>query len=192
MTRLLATLCSIALLVAGPGLAQGISKGVGSFPVVEVPGTPGVVPVNPAPEPPAPGASVGLLASDPGAIQAAMLAEGYQAKLTTSSSSGNPMITGKISKSNYWVYFLDCKDNTNCKGIQFHCAYELSRPIDAAEMNDFNSRYRYVRAWLNDEGHPRMQMDLLMRDDGMGPMMFNTYLDLWRQLIGHWEDQLGI
>lgn len=189
MTRLFVTLCSAAFLIAGPGLAQGISKGVGSFPVLEVPEAPAVVPVVPVP--PAPPMAAGLLASDPSAIQSAMLAEGFQAKLTTS-SGGNPMITGKISKTDYWVYFQDCTDGANCKAIQFHSGYLLSRPIDAAELNDFNARYRFMRAWLNDEGNPRMQMDLLMRDDGMGPKMFATYLDLWRQLVGHWEQQLGI
>jgi len=179
-----------ALLSGGAGLAQGISKGVGSFPVTEAPKVAGVVPVAP-PEPSAGGGMVGLLASDPLAIQAAMLAEGFQARLTTN-SNGDPMITGRVSKTDYWVYFQDCTDGANCKAVQFHSGYMLNRPIDAAELNDFNSRYRFMRSFLNDEGYPRMQMDLLMRDEGMGPKLFATYVDLWRQLIGHWERQLGI
>lgn len=178
-----------ATVFAVPLAAQGISKGVGSFPVTEAPATPGVTPPAPPLEPG--GTRAGLLASDPGSIQSAMLAEGFLAKLERT-QSGNPLITGKISRTDYWVYFLDCKDGENCKGVQFHSGYIVNRPIDAAEMNEFNARYRYVRAWLSNEGHPRMQMDLLMRDDGMGPETFATYLDLWRQLVVIWEDQLGV
>ncbi|WP_164512352.1 YbjN domain-containing protein [Oceaniglobus ichthyenteri] len=187
--RLLTTIGVVAALVCTPALAQGISKGVGSFPVTESPATPGVTPLPPPEEPG--GLRKGLLASDPASIQQVMLAEGYQARLTTS-NGGNPLITGKISRTEYWVYFLDCQDGQNCKGVQFHSGYIVDRPIDAAEMNEFNGRYRYIRAWLSDEGHPRMQMDLLMRDDGMGPETFATYLDLWRQLVSIWEEQLGV
>lgn len=189
MTRFLLALCGATMIAAAPvAQAQGISKGIGSFPTA--PGQDAAVPDDSTP-PSTPGRATGLLAANPASIQAAMQAEGFQAKLTTN-TDGDPMITGKVSDTDYWVYFLDCVDGANCKGVQFHSGYHLDRGVTAAEMNQFNADYRYIRAYLNDQGDPRMQMDLLMRDDGMGPETFKTYLDLWRQLVGHWEKALGI
>ncbi|WP_226782095.1 YbjN domain-containing protein [Oceaniglobus trochenteri] len=187
MKGLLAIACAVGLGMGAAASAQGISKGAGSRPATD----PGQAAAPQPPKVPEGALRQGLLAADPVAVRDAMLTEGYQAKLTTD-NAGNPMITGRISRTDYWVYFLDCQGGVNCKGVQFHSGYLLNRPIDAAEINDFNARFRYIRAWLNEEGNPRMQMDLLMRDDGMGPETFATYLDLWRQLIVIWENQLGV
>ncbi|RVT82175.1 YbjN domain-containing protein [Rhodobacteraceae bacterium CCMM004] len=116
-----------------------------------------------------------------------MQSEGFIARLEQD-DNGWPVITGKISDTPYWVYFLDCADDgSRCKGVQFHSGYALDREVSLQEMNDFNYGHRYIRAYLNKKGNPRMQMDLLMRDEGMGRETFSQYLDLWRQLIERWE-----
>jgi len=137
--------------------------------------------------------AVRLLASDPALVQAARLAERYQAKRTTG-SNGAPLITGRISKTDYWVYFEDCSDGANCKAVQFHCGHLLIRPIHTYKINDFNSRCRFIRPLSESRGKSAdgdADGDFVaQRWDG--PKMFVTDPDLWRRMIGHWERQLGV
>lgn len=144
---------------------------------------------RPAPTPSAQGGN--LLASDPEAIRDAIQAAGFQAILKTG-SDGDPVITSRISKSPVWIYFLHCSQGANCKALRLHVGYRMDRPTDFSEMNEFMQKYAYVRAFLNEDGNPRIQYDLPLREDGMGPENFRKVLELWRQLVGLFEEHMGV
>jgi hypothetical protein len=53
--------------------------------------------------------------------------------------------------------------------------------VTHAWVNDWNSRKRYVRAYLNAEGGSRLEMDVNLDTlaGGMSRALFQDYLDLW-------------
>ncbi len=131
-----------------------------------------------------------MLANDPQAIQQAMQDAGYHAEMSTD-DQGNPKIIGTASRSTYWVLFLDCQSSDGCLGVEFYVSYELDTKPSLETMNQFNNDYRYIRAFTNDDGQPRMMMDVLMRDDGLGKATFLEYLRLWTVIMPSFEDAIG-
>lgn len=144
---------------------------------------------NPGPPTPAPAFDV-LLASDPVGIQKAMMDAGYRAELTTD-SDGNPKIIGTASKSTYWILFLDCQSSSGCLGLEFYVSYSLDVQPTLEKVDKFNADFRYVRAFTNDKGDPRMMMDILVRDGGMDKKTFLEYVRLWTVIMPSFEEMIG-
>ncbi|OWU86512.1 hypothetical protein ATO6_06850 [Oceanicola sp. 22II-s10i] len=139
----------------------------------------------------APAATGNILANSPEAIRDAMQAAGYQAVLEAD-SSGDPLIRSKISKSPIWIFFLNCNREDGCRALRFHTGYKMDRQVTLEEMNSFMQSYAYARAFLSEEGNPRVQMDVLMRADGVGPENFRHTLNLWRELVELFEQHLKL
>jgi hypothetical protein len=191
MTRKLIAALGIALTLAPSLQAQTSNLGVGSFPAPGAPPTGlGVSPPVPPAGRAVPGAY--LLASDPASIQAAMMVAGYQAKVETR-EGGEIVITGRISRTGYWIYFKNCDDaGRNCRSIRFRSGYIVDTPPTLEALNRSNADVRFMRAWIPEDGSPRMQMDLVMRADGIGRENFARYLAVWSELIGYWEEFLEV
>ncbi len=96
-----------ALFLAAPALAQ-----------VQRPGQV-VEPVAEEPEPAADDFATQLItADDPDLILQVMQGLGYDATLTVD-GVGDPMIEGRMSKSNYNLFFYGCTDNQHCTFLLF-------------------------------------------------------------------------
>ncbi|MDF1855191.1 YbjN domain-containing protein [Pseudooceanicola sp.] len=206
--RIVSFALALAMVCSGPALSQGLIPITGGTPgnpdaPPDAGGQPpddggaGIsrpAPGGDAPQPPGPGgspaATTNLLANNPESIRDAIQAAGFQAILETD-SSGNPLIRSKISKSPIWIFFLNCDREGGCRALRFHTGYKLNRQVDFKELNGFMQEYAYARAFLNNEGYPRIQMDVLMRADGMGRENFAYYLDLWRELVMLFEKRIG-
>ncbi|MCR8724222.1 YbjN domain-containing protein [Frigidibacter sp. ROC022] len=152
---------------------------------------------NPPPGPganqnpgPAPAFEV-VLANDPVGIQQAMMNAGYRAELTTD-DQGNPKIIGTASKSTYWILFLDCQASSGCLGLEFYVSYSLDRKPTLEQVDQFNNDFRYIRAFTNKDGQPRMMMDILVRDGGLDKRTFLEYVRLWTVIMPSFEEMIGV
>jgi hypothetical protein len=150
---------------------------------------------NPNPRPPAPpAASAGfevVQANDPAGIQQAMMNAGYRAELTTD-DEGNPKIIGTASQSTYWILFLDCQSSSGCLGLEFYVSYSLDVKPTLEQVDQFNNDFRYIRAFTNDAGDPRMMMDILVRDGGLDKRTFLEYVRLWTVIMPSFEEMIGV
>jgi len=113
---------------------------------------------------------------------------GYKAALSKD-SSGDPMIDSAANGTNFKVYFYDCKAE-RCKAIQFSAGFNLKEPLKLEKANEWNTKNRYLKVYLDDEGDPYVQYDVNLNagrtfeglsDDfeiwtGMLPD-FTTYID---------------
>ena len=201
----------IMAMAAGSGIAQSNDvKGWTPKPKAPVAGGGGDAPKtitrgdNPTPPPgpganPNPGVNPGppsggfdvVQANDPVGIQQAMMNAGYRAELTTD-DKGNPKIIGTASKSTYWILFLDCQATSGCLGLEFYVSYSLDQKPSLEQVNQFNNDFRYVRAFTNNEGQPRMMMDILIRDGGMDTKTYLEYVRLWTVIMPSFEDMIGV
>ncbi|PTS81683.1 MULTISPECIES: YbjN domain-containing protein [unclassified Caulobacter] len=83
---------------------------------------------------------------------------GYKAALSKD-SSGDPMIESAADGTNFKIYFYDCKDD-RCKALQFSAGFDLKQPLKLEKANEWNTKNRYLKTYLDEEGDPYVQYDV--------------------------------
>ncbi len=126
-------------------------------------------------------------ASDPPAIARFMAKTGYKAELGAD-ANGDPVITGRISRSDYTIQFYECERNTFCNSVQFFAQAPRPAGLGLEEVNAFNSRWRYVRLTVAGQA-VRLQMDVNLDAGVTGDNLEDT-LDIWRQLLETFEREV--
>jgi hypothetical protein len=126
-------------------------------------------------------------ASEPGAIVKFMEGAGYRAALATD-AHGDPLIRGRLSRTDYLIEFYECKNGAFCNSMQLRAEARPAGAVSLEEINAFNLRWRYVRAAQTDAG-VRIQMDINL-DSGVTADNLEDTLDIWRQLLETYEREL--
>lgn len=123
-------------------------------------------------------------ASDPPALLRFMAKVGYRVDLGVD-AQGDPLIKGRISRSDYIIQFYECERGAFCNSVQFLAAAPRPAGLTLDQVNAFNIRWRYVRLTLTDS-QVRMQMDVNLDAGVTGDNLEDT-LDIWRQLLETFE-----
>ncbi len=163
----------------------------GAFGVLAVPAM-----AQPAPVAAAPGVGPEAVrggmfdASDPKSLRRFMEEIGYRAELAQD-SGGDPVIRGRLSRTDYLIQFYECENGAFCNSVQFIAQAQRPASLSLEQVNDFNARWRYVRASIV-SGEVRLQMDVNL-DAGVTAANLEDTLDIWRQLTEFYErDLLGL
>ena len=128
-------------------------------------------------------------ASDPAGIVRFMEKTGYRVSLTAD-TRGDPVITGRISRTDYVIQFYECEGGAFCNSVQFLANTPKPATVTVETANTFNARWRYVRLTV-DQTQLKLQMDVNL-DAGVTADNFEDTLDIWRQLLEVFErDILG-
>jgi hypothetical protein len=129
-------------------------------------------------------------ASDPSGIVRFMEKTGYRVELATD-TRGDPVISGRISRTDYLIQFYECEGGKFCNSVQFVAASPKPASFTPDTANTFNIRWRYVRlTW--DAAQIKLQMDVNL-DAGVTADNLEDTLDIWKQLIEIYErDILGV
>ena len=128
-----------------------------------------------------------ISAKDPQKILEAMQQYGFASTLTAD-DSGDPMITSKVSRSDFFVIFYGCEENKDCKSVMFRAGYDLKDPLSALKINEWNRDKRFGKAYIDDEGDPFLEFEVNMFADGVGEENFQDTLDWWRLVIEGFEE----
>jgi hypothetical protein len=129
-------------------------------------------------------------ASDPAGIARFMEKTGYRVELRAD-TRGDPVITGRISRSDYVLQFYECEQGLTCNSVQFMTQAARPATLTPDSANQFNARWRYVRVTF-DANQVKLQMDANL-DAGVTADNFEDTLDIWRQLLEVYErDVLGL
>ena len=127
-------------------------------------------------------------ASDPAGIARFMEKTGYRVELRAD-TKGDPVITGRISRSDYVIQFYECEQGVTCNSVQFMSQANKPANLTGDSANAFNARWRYVRITY-DAAQVKLQMDVNL-DAGVTSDNFEDTLDIWRQLLGIYERDIG-
>ena len=106
---------------------------------------------------------------------------GYRAQLDKD-DDGDPRIVTKMSGATVHVVFYDCAQD-RCGSLQLAVALDLDRGFTLEGINRFNSQYRYVRAYLDDEMDPYLQFDFEVLHTANSAHIASQ-LDLWEDVLG--------
>lgn len=128
-----------------------------------------------------------LDASEPAAIARFMDKTGYRVTLTTD-AHGDPLIRGRLSRTDYLIEFYECKNGAFCNSMQLRAEARPVAGVTLDQVNAFNLRWRYVRAAQTEAG-VRIQMDINL-DSGVTADNLEDTLDIWRQLLETFEREL--
>lgn len=128
-------------------------------------------------------------ASDPAGIARFMERTGYRVELRAD-SRGDPVVAGRISRSDYLMQFYECESGSFCNSVQLLVQAPRPATLTGDSANAFNTRWRYVRVTY-DQTQVKLQMDVNL-DAGVTADNLEDTLDIWRQLVEIFErDILG-
>ena len=149
---------------------------------------------NPAPAPasPAKGVPSGkLTTAEPQSIASYLQRAGYRAKIVT--DDGAPYIESATNGANFYVNLLNCNDNAPCEDLMFRSSYDkrTENPVKLETINTFNEDHRWARAYLDKQGDPVIEMDVLFTDRLIDEKMFEEALSLWSRSLGSFHEAIG-
>lgn len=130
-----------------------------------------VAPKTPTTLAPAPTPAESLInPADPESIVAEMQNLGYRATLTTA-SNGNPKIRSAAVGTNFAIDFYGCEETRKCTTIMFSSGFDVASGLDLSVVNEWNAKKRFVRAYLDEERDPYLEMDVVM-EGGVSAKVF--------------------
>ncbi|MEQ9401207.1 MAG: YbjN domain-containing protein [Longimicrobiales bacterium] len=130
-----------------------------------------------------------VAAAEPETVVSALRSAGYRAEVTTD-SHGDPMIRSASGGTNWSLYFYGCRDNRDCRSVQFAVSFDKAEALDADNMNDWNRRIRFGQASVDDEGDPRLSLDLNLAEGGISRALFIDNVELWDRTLSRFLDHI--
>lgn len=148
------------------------------------------VPAPSAKSTPAPKVAAGdmISAGDPAHIAEVMKSLGYRAELTTD-DRGDPKIKSAAGGANFSVWFYGCENGKNCTSIQFSAGFDMTDGLEAAKANDWNTRKRYGKVYLDSENDPYIEMDILVAS-GISLDLFKENLSVWDRMVSDFKEHI--
>lgn len=117
--------------------------------------------------------------ADPNIVAQTMTQARYPAQIDNN-INGDPFLRSAVKNTSFLVYFHGCEAGVNCKTVQFSAGFSRAgRDISFETMNDWNSKRRFGRAFLDSVGDPNIQMDIDLEDGGITPLLFIDNLEYW-------------
>jgi hypothetical protein len=111
------------------------------------------------------------------------VAKGYGAANLDKDSDGNPMVSGRLEGVKYSIYFYSCQDGKNCRSMQFSTGY--SDPFTAAKANEWNYKFRWIKAYESNGSNFRMDVDF---KGGISRENLDAQFETWDSLITEIRD----
>lgn len=131
-----------------------------------------------------------ITASNPASIVKVLQDNGYRAELSKD-TTGDPMIQSASSGSNFTILFYGCTEGKDCATIQFFSGFSDAGNNSIAAMNEWNTKNRFGRAYVTDEGAARLEMDLDLDDGGMSTALFEDNIEFWVTIMASFEEHIS-
>lgn len=127
------------------------------------------------------------LTADQDAIAAELKAKGYKAEMIKGDKSD--YIRSADSGVPITIYFNDCtKGRRGCATVQFYTGFTDIEPT-ADQMNSFNAEQRWVRAYIDSDKDPVLEMDVNMDFGGLSRELFWDNLRTYFAVVARFREQ---
>lgn len=137
----------------------------------------------------APAGAQNITAANPQGVVQLLEAQGFKASLQAEPDA-DPVIYSEVGGTPFAVFFFDCAAHKRCKTVQFYAGFRHGG-VSFERINAWNARNRFGRAYIDDEGDPRMEMDVNLDPGGVNPGLFRETLDTWTGLVAAFKDHIG-
>jgi len=127
-----------------------------------------------APPPPAAGVTPEWVAS-------VLHASGFKAVIGVD-NDGDPKVTSATDGTNFTIFFYGCHGTRRCESLTFQAGFDLDHGMDVAKVNSWNKDKRFLKAWLDDENDPYVEMDIDV-EHGSSDSNLAGYLSTWADIL---------
>jgi hypothetical protein len=100
------------------------------------------------------------------------------------------MIESHSGSARFYVYFYECNQTRTCQNIQFRTGYSARGRVDLAKVNDWSTRWRFGRLYLDPEGDVILDMDIEARQ-GLSEADLAAHLSRWLEVMREAEAFIG-
>jgi hypothetical protein len=115
------------------------------------------------------------------------LAKGYGSATLEKASNGAPCIVGRIDGTRYGVSFNGCRDGKDCDDVSLVSYWPGHKGIELEDINGWNSKKRYAKAYIDTDGDVLLQMDLNV-DYGVSRRNFDEGFRLWSRVLDSFKE----
>lgn len=128
-------------------------------------------------------------ASDPNRIAQVIQANGFQANVERD-SRGDPLIRSSSEGVTFAIYFYGCRENANCRSIQYATSFRMSKPPTLEAINRFNQTRTLGEASITTAGMPRLSYFMTL-EGGVTEQNFLYAFRLWRSVLSAFVREIG-
>jgi hypothetical protein len=128
-------------------------------------------------------------ASDPSRIAQVIQANGFQASLDRD-SRGDPIIRSASDGITFAIFFYGCRENANCRSIQYATSFRMSKPPTLEAINRFNQSRTLGEASITTSGMPRLSYFMTL-EGGVTEANFVYAFGLWRSVLSAFVREIG-
>ena len=136
----------------------------------------------------APAMAQSISAKNPEAMRSALAAAGHAVELKKD-SDGDPLISVEIKGLRFSIAFFGCEIHVGCTTVALYKAFRSDKKLTADQLNRFNGSTRFARAYLDGEGDPTIQLDMLLVE-GISSNAFVAHAEIFRATVGAFLEQV--
>lgn len=118
-----------------------------------------------------------------------LLAAGYRAEMDEA-ADGTPLIRTGIGGSKVTVYFYNCNEANRCYAIQFVSGFNKKDGSTFEAMNAWNRKWRFGRAYLDDEKDPYIEYDIEILPPGFTREAFDIAMNRYERLLASFKQHI--
>jgi len=125
-----------------------------------------------------------------GAI-AILTAAGMSGSIQTN-PDGSRFVLGKMEQGPFQVLPLECeRPGETCAALRLYLGFAMAAPPTLARINTYNASTKDVRAYLDEDGDPAIEMDIALAG-GVAPAYLTRRLAAWRTAVEGYRAFLGV
>ena len=110
---------------------------------------------------------------------------GYKADLKTEDDTSR--IASATEGVNFDVYMYDCAKDKRCASLQFRAGFDLTEAMAPAKANEWNTKKRYAKVYLDDESDPYLEYDANLSPGGTYEALKDDF-GVWQNMISEFKD----
>lgn len=124
-----------------------------------------------------------------GEVVQALSLKGFSVRVGNDSFH-EPIIESFAGSVRFYIYFYDCDQARRCGNIQFRSGFATHRGLSLDRINDWSTRWRFGRLYLDPEGDAILDMDVDV-SRGVAPEQLAAQVDRWLNVMNEAKSFLG-
>jgi hypothetical protein len=105
---------------------------------------------------------------------------------------GSRFVVGKMDQGPFQMLPVECeRPGDNCGAIRLYLGFSMREKPSVQRINQYNSRTKDVRAYLDEEGDPAIEMDIAL-GGGVSAAYLTRRMAAWRTAVEGYRAFLGV
>ncbi|WP_426267764.1 YbjN domain-containing protein [Sphingomonas sp. LHG3443-2] len=138
-----------------------------------------------------------LSSYEPQTVANWLQAEGYRAAIDPNKEEKEPSV-GPIIRSSeggvsFNIFFYNCTRKTKCEDVQFYVGWNYGdeKQPSAQLINQWNAQKRFTKAYLDNDGDPTLEMDVLFTNGKLDEASWRENFDIFVDALGEFQQSLN-